>query len=99
MAEEEREELEFYGYKERDWLGRGGVEKSYESYLRGRSGGLQTEVDNRGRFIRALGVKEPKEGKDIRLTVDAKFQSTVQEFLKTQKGAVLVMEKGRRPAG
>ena len=92
MAEDESEELEFYGYKERDWLGRDGVEKNYESYLRGHSGGLQIEVDSRGRFIRALGVKEPAEGKDIRLTVDARLQSYAQGLLQAQKGAVIIME-------
>ncbi len=88
----ETDRLEFYGYKHADWLGRDGVEKTYESYLRGVSGGLQMEVDSRGRFVRALGVKEPKEGNDIQLTVDAKLQSYVQGLLKDQKGAVAVME-------
>ena len=41
--------------------------------------------------MRALGVKEPKEGKDIHLTVDAKLQSYVQELLGPQRGAVVVM--------
>ncbi len=92
MIEPEIDELEFYGYRQTDWLGREGIEKSYESYLRGQSGGLQIEVDNRGRLIRALGVKEPQEGKDLELTVDAKLQSHIQQLLKDQKGAVLVME-------
>ena len=92
VAEDEIDDLEFYGYKERDWVGRDGVERSYESYLRGYSGGLQIEVDNRGRFIRALGVKEPKEGKDIRLTIEAKLEAHIQTILASQKGAVIVME-------
>ena len=94
MTEEEIESLEFYGYRRADWLGREGVERTYESYLRGHSGGLQMEVNNRGRFVRALGVKEPKEGKDIQLTVDAKLQSFIQGRLKDEKGAVIVMELG-----
>ena len=92
MTESEIDALELYGYRQTDWLGREGIEKSYESYLRGQSGGLQIEVDNRGRLIRALGVKEPKEGKDLELTIDAVLQSCVQRLLQDQKGAVLVME-------
>ena len=91
MTEEETEDLDAYGYRQSDWLGREGIEKSYEGYLRGFSGGLQIEIDNRGKFLRALGVKEPKEGKDIHLTVDAKLQSYVQELLGPQRGAVVVM--------
>ena len=94
MNEEEIDTMESYGYRQADWLGREGLEKNYESYLRGQSGGLQIEVDNRGRLIRALGVKEPKEGKDIQLTIDAKLQAHIQGLLKEYKGAVAVMELG-----
>ncbi len=92
MTEAETDTLESYGYRQADWLGREGLEKNYESYLRGQSGGLQIEVDNRGRLIKALGVKEPKEGKDIQLTIDAKLQAHIQRLLKEYKGAVAVME-------
>ncbi|OIO37954.1 MAG: penicillin-binding protein 2 [Candidatus Omnitrophica bacterium CG1_02_46_14] len=94
MGESEIDDMESYGYRQMDWLGREGIEKTYESYLRGQSGGLQIEVDSRGRLIRALGVKEPQEGKDLELTIDAKLQSRIQELLKDQKGAVIVMELG-----
>jgi penicillin-binding protein 2 len=92
LNEDEQLFADYYGYKSSDWSGREGLEKYYETYLRGFSGGLQMEVNNRGRFVRALGVKEPKEGKDIRLTVDARLQKGVQGFLGGQKGAVIVME-------
>ncbi len=92
MTGEEIEGLEEYGYRSADWLGRDGVEKSYESDLRGRSGGLQIEVNNRGRLVKALGVKEPIEGHDVTLTVDARLQEHVQELLDGQKGSVIVME-------
>ena len=94
MIESEIDALEPYGYRQADWLGREGLEKNYESYLRGQSGGLQIEVDSRGRLIKALGVKEPKEGKDLELTVDAKLQSFIQQLLKEYKGSVIVMELG-----
>lgn len=94
VTEEELDTLEFYGYRPADWLGREGVEKTYESYLRGHSGGLQMEVNNRGRYVRALGVKEPREGKDIQLTVDARLQAFIQGLLKNEKGAVMAMELG-----
>jgi penicillin-binding protein 2 len=48
QSSKETEDLEFTGYSPSDWIGRDGIEKSYESYLRGQSGGLQLEVNNRG---------------------------------------------------
>lgn len=92
MTEEEEETLEDYGYRRADWIGRDGIEKSYESYLRGFSGGLQVEVNSRGRLIRPLGVQEPKVGRDVELTLDARLQKTCQDLLKDQRGAVVVME-------
>ncbi|MGH7198912.1 MAG: penicillin-binding protein 2 [Candidatus Omnitrophota bacterium] len=92
LMQEEVDVMESRGYRQADWLGRDGVEKMYEETLRGLSGGLQIEVDSRGRLVRALGVKEPKEGKDVQLTIDAKLQSYVQGLLKERKGAVLVLE-------
>lgn len=92
LTDEEEENLELYEYRLADWVGREGLEKSYEAYLRGRSGGLQIEVNNRGRLVKALGVKEPVEGKDVQLTVDAELQRHVQGLLEGQKGAVIVMD-------
>lgn len=92
MTEDEKNRMDVYGYRAEDWTGRDGVEKMYESYLRGQSGGLQMEVNNRGRFVRLLGMKEPGAGKDIQLTVDAKLQAFVQDRLASQRGAVIVMD-------
>ncbi len=92
MIQDELDSLDSYGYRRADWIGREGIEKSYESYLRGQSGGLQIEVDNRGRLVKVMGVKEPEDGKDIQLTIDSRLQAFAQELLKDQKGAVIVMD-------
>ena len=92
MTDEEEENLEDTDYLPSDWIGRDGVEKFYESSLHGRAGGLQMEVNSRGRFVRALGVKEPDDGKDVQLTVDARLQEFVQKEIGTQIGSVIVMD-------
>jgi penicillin-binding protein 2 len=92
MTQDEIDSLDAYGYRKADWIGREGLEKSYESYLRGQSGGLQIEVDSRGRLVKVMGVKEPEDGKDIQLTVDAELQEFVQGLIRDQKGSVIVMD-------
>ena len=92
QSTEENEELEFSGYGPSDWIGRDGLERSYESYVRGYSGGLQLEVNNRGDYSKVLGVKEPKEGRDLRLSVDAELQKYVHKKFSGRRGAVAVME-------
>lgn len=88
----DEESRELYDYSRRDWVGANGVEKMSEGFLRGRSGGLQIEVNSAGRIVKALGIKEPETGKDIQLTVDAALQSHVQSLLHGEKGAVIVMD-------
>lgn len=89
---EEFERLKDYGYTFRDLVGRSGIERIYDRYLKGQSGGMQVEVDAVGRLMRTLGTKAPKKGKDITLTIDAKLQSRASELLSGSNGAIVVMD-------
>ncbi|MFH1778494.1 MAG: penicillin-binding protein 2 [Candidatus Omnitrophota bacterium] len=91
INKEELERLRDYGYSVRDLVGRSGVERIYDRYLKGEGGGMQLEVDAIGRLVKTLGTKTPKKGKDITLTIDAKLQSYVSECLAGRKGAIVVM--------
>lgn len=95
LGEIDRQELlrlRQYGYKIKDLIGRAGVEKSYDSYLRGEDGGMQVEIDNKGTLTKILGFKKPQKGKDIQLTIDIRIQKIVDNLLGNQKGAVIVMD-------
>ena len=58
------------GYKLSDRIGRKGIEAAFESELRGKWGGEMLEIDSIGTVQRSLGLKLPKAGKDIQLTLD-----------------------------
>ncbi|MCX5679955.1 MAG: penicillin-binding protein 2, partial [Candidatus Omnitrophica bacterium] len=92
ITEAECIDMKDYGYRPGDLIGRSGVEKYYESYLRGVDGGTQIEVDNRGKETRSLGVKEPSSGKDIYLTIDKSMQLACDKLLGERKGAAIVMD-------
>lgn len=81
-----------YGYKTRDYVGFGGVEEKYDYYLRQEEGGLSVEVNHRGRFVRMLGFKQPRNGKDLQLTLNLKIQKIADEKLAGRKGCVIVMD-------
>ena len=70
------------GYNELDYIGRAGVEQSYEEVLRGTPGIRQIEIDAQGREVRELGVtKLPVAGKSVVLTIDAEAQQRAFDAL------------------
>ncbi|MEH0022481.1 MAG: penicillin-binding protein 2 [Desulfobacter sp.] len=75
-----------------DAIGRYGVEKSFETYLQGRRGGRQVEVDASGRTIKVLKTVEPVSGHDINLTLDLDLQLQAERMLENKEGAVVAID-------
>ncbi|MCX5703130.1 MAG: penicillin-binding transpeptidase domain-containing protein, partial [Candidatus Omnitrophica bacterium] len=61
-------------------------------YLRQEEGGLSIEVDHKGRFVRTLGFRPPRNGRDIQLTLSLKIQKIVEDKLGDRKGCVIIMD-------
>lgn len=92
INKDELERLGDYGYSMSDLVGRSGIERAYDRYLRGEDGGTQLEVDATGRLVKILGSKNQKKGTDITLTVDAKLQAYASDCLEGVNGSVVVMD-------
>lgn len=92
IASPELERLKAYGYSMKDLVGKSGIEKYYDAYLQGESGGLQIEVDSRSREVSRLGFKQPRMGNDITLTIDLGLQRFLDMLFRDKIGAVIVME-------
>ena len=92
INKEELERLRDYGYSGDDLVGRSGIERAYDKYLKGEDGGTQLEVDATGRLVKILGSKNQKKGTDITLTVDAKLQAYASDCLEGVKGSVVIMD-------
>ena len=92
VTEEELLSLREYGYRKKDLVGRDGIEKYYDKFLSGTDGGLQIQVDNKGRQVRTLGLKEPVKGKDLHLTIDINLQTICDKVLENKNGAVIAMD-------
>ena len=92
IDEDEIEDNQQYGYTPLSLVGKTGVEKKYEAFLKGEPGGRQIEVDSRGRQVSLLGLKAPRAGNDVVLTIDQRAQNAAQELLKNYKGGIVVMD-------
>ena len=88
VGEINKSELEKYStqgissYNVQDMIGKSGLEKEYESYLKGVDGIRQIEVNNLGEKVQELGTKPPVPGNDIILNVDLDFQKETEKILK-----------------
>lgn len=70
-----------YDYKGGDIVGRTGLEKEYEIYLKGINGIEQFEVNSSGERIRSLGIRPPVPGNDLVLNLDLKLQEYTEDLL------------------
>ncbi|MEK9155739.1 MAG: penicillin-binding protein 2 [Patescibacteria group bacterium] len=68
-----------------DRVGKTGIEKVYEGYLRGQHGVEQIEVDSLGNVVRVLVQEEneePTAGNDVTLYLDRDLQAKTAEYLR-----------------
>lgn len=70
-----------------DYIGKTGLEVSYEKYLRGENGKQKIEVDSSGNVKKDLGIEPPKNGADLVLGLDADLQRKIFESLKAMTEA------------
>ena len=64
-----------------DCIGKLGLEKSYEKYLRGEHGAFKVEVDSLGNVKKELGIIEPQLGSDLILNIDSGLQKKIFDAL------------------
>ena len=65
-------------YSKDDFLGKTGVESAYESYLHGRPGGTDVQIDAHGRTVRSLETQDAAPGGTVQLTIDAPTQAAAE---------------------
>ena len=75
-------------------IGKLGVEKAFDTALRGRAGATKAEVDAQGRTVRLdpQGDIPPTPGKEVRLTLDADIQNRALEVMGEESGAIVLMD-------
>lgn len=80
------------GCRQGDLIGKFGVEKAYESFLRGKRGGRQVEVNAVGQVVKVLKTVDSHPGYNFYLTIDQAVQEKAEALLEGVVGAAVAME-------
>src|SRR4029079_15306080 len=79
-------------YKGSDYIGKVGIELSYERELHGTTGVEEVEVDAGGRAVRTLSRVPPASGNDLTLTLDIKLEEVAEAAFGTRRGALVALD-------
>ncbi len=91
ITENDLKDPVFEDYNSNDVLGKDGIEKVFESRLKGVDGKELFEINAQGEIIRKLGRDEPISGENITLTLDINLQQKTYEAMKdVKKGAAVI---------
>ena len=82
ISADELEQPEYADYDSGDIIGWAGVEKTYESWLRGTDGERQVRVNARGEILEEVAEEaQAIPGNSVQLTIDAEAQAAVEVAL------------------
>lgn len=84
INESELNSTTYAGYKSGQQIGKSGLERQYETQLRGREGSRFVEVDARGRVVQESGARpdqEPVAAPDLRTNIDLDLQKFIATYL------------------
>lgn len=97
ITAEEWEILKEKGYSYNDYVGKSGVEKAFEDYLRGTDGVLTYYFDKSGNVVDTVITKQPVQGNTVFLTIDSKLQKITQDAL--AENIELLNSRGQKITG
>jgi penicillin-binding protein 2 len=92
INEDELKELPIAEYRGSTFIGKLGIEGSYESELHGITGYSEIETNVQGRPLKTLKEVDPVAGENLYLTLDMALQKTAYDALDTYTGAVVAIE-------
>ena len=91
-AMEEWEEEDQGNYKGTEYIGKLGLEQSYEKLLHGTAGFEEVETSAGGRAVRRLKSHPPTPGDKLVLSIDIKLQALVEELFGNRRGALVALD-------
>jgi len=92
ISESELDQPQFIDYHPGDIIGKDGIEKEYDSTLRGIDGERRVLVDSMGRERQVDKPKDATPGKDLTVTLDLDLQSVAELAMDGKRGAVVALD-------
>ena len=91
-AMEDWDEEDQANYKGTDYIGKLGIEQSYEKTLHGQTGVEQMETSAGGRAVRRLASHPATPGNTVMLSLDIKLQKLVEDMYGDRRGALVAID-------
>ena len=92
INEQELRKLNASRYSATRYIGKVGVERSYEDILHGEVGLVRVETNSQGRIMHSETELDPQPGKDLYMTLDIKVQDIAEKALADNNGAVVAID-------
>lgn len=92
INEKELKNLPISEYGGSTYIGKLGIESSYETILHGKTGYAETETNVQARALKTLNEVQPVAGANLYLTLDMDLQKTAYDALDKFNGAVVAIE-------
>ncbi len=96
ISQSEKERIEQQelsaSYKGSDYIGKRGIELSYERDLHGSAGSTEVEVDANRRVVRVLSRKPSVIGNNLQLSLDIRLQKIAEDAFGNKRGALVAIE-------
>jgi len=92
ISESQLKDPEFSDLQQGRIIGKYGVERTFDEYLRGETGEEVIEVDALGYPKRSLSVQRPLAGDDLYLTLDIRLQRLAEDLLGEEAGAIVALD-------
>ncbi|MBK6360216.1 MAG: penicillin-binding protein 2 [Comamonadaceae bacterium] len=94
QSEKERiqESEDAANYRGTDYIGKLGVEQSYETQLHGTTGVEEIETSAGGRAVRRLASTPATPGNTVVLSIDIKLQKLVEDLFGERRGALVALD-------
>lgn len=75
-----------------DFIGKYGIERENEHWLRGKRGGQQVEVNATGQVVRVISTVEATPGHNVFLSIDQMLQQKAEQLLGDRAGSAVAVE-------
>ena len=84
--------LDSSNYNGTTYIGKTGIEKSYETVLHGEVGVQQVEITAQGRVLRVLQSTPPVPGRNLYLTLDSRLQDAAEKAFGDKTGTAIAID-------